>query len=524
MAVVQISKIQLRRGQKNSQSGIPQLSSAEMAWAIDTQELFIGNGSVAEGAPYVGNTKILTEHDNLLELISGYRFGNDDFNIINSVTRSLQSKIDEIEVSVMDYGASDDGSTDTSGAFTRAFSELYVSSETKFRKVLKVPNGRYLLLNDIEVPSNAVIRGETKEGVELILGNFNIRFITDEGDTQSSFSSGNVPRNIEISNLTISRINGQIDMTGVRESRIENVIFKGEYELSDGAIGNYSTEPAAVFWQNFSLGTATTDNLFKNCRFEFNSLSMKCLQNLAFETEITFEQCEFFVNSTGLYVQGSVNQKNNWLIDQCSFEEIYSQTIEFTQGTDTFIKDSSFFNCSNGSNSASTPLFNMVKFGQPKGNIVKDCSSNRQQFGGVVTAATTLFPSEVLNSNFSSFTDKNFAAISKSDSFVPVAVISALNRFINIEYLLRLGQHSRIGILSISINDDRSIANFTDDYTYSDLSPSSSGGTIMTNFEFDVQLRDNDIDSVVETLVLLYRNPLLGGATGDMSFDISYGV
>ena len=68
MAVVQISKIQIRRGKKNSDSGVPQLSSAELAWAVDTQELFIGNGSVAEGAPQVGNTKILTNNDNILEL------------------------------------------------------------------------------------------------------------------------------------------------------------------------------------------------------------------------------------------------------------------------------------------------------------------------------------------------------------------------------------------------------------------------------------------------------------------------
>ena len=60
MAVVQISKIQVRRGKKTV-SGIPQLASGELGWAVDTQELYIGNGSVAEGAPAVGNTKILTE-------------------------------------------------------------------------------------------------------------------------------------------------------------------------------------------------------------------------------------------------------------------------------------------------------------------------------------------------------------------------------------------------------------------------------------------------------------------------------
>ena len=54
MAVVQISRIQQRRGKKNSATGFPQLASGEIGWAIDSQELYIGNGSVSEGAPYVG--------------------------------------------------------------------------------------------------------------------------------------------------------------------------------------------------------------------------------------------------------------------------------------------------------------------------------------------------------------------------------------------------------------------------------------------------------------------------------------
>ena len=75
MAVVQISRIQVRRGKANDGTGLPQLASGEMAWAIDTQQLFIGNGSVAEGSPAVGNTRLLTVNDlssysNLLGLLS----------------------------------------------------------------------------------------------------------------------------------------------------------------------------------------------------------------------------------------------------------------------------------------------------------------------------------------------------------------------------------------------------------------------------------------------------------------------
>ena len=64
MAIVSISRIQIRRGKKNVGSGLPQLAGGEFGWAIDTQELFLGNASVAEGAPSGGNTKNLTEHDN----------------------------------------------------------------------------------------------------------------------------------------------------------------------------------------------------------------------------------------------------------------------------------------------------------------------------------------------------------------------------------------------------------------------------------------------------------------------------
>lgn len=63
MAITSISRIQQRRGKSNSDTGLPQLASGEFGWAIDTQELYIGNGSVSEGAPAVGNTRILTQLD-----------------------------------------------------------------------------------------------------------------------------------------------------------------------------------------------------------------------------------------------------------------------------------------------------------------------------------------------------------------------------------------------------------------------------------------------------------------------------
>ncbi len=57
MAITQISRIQHRRGLATD---LPQLAAGELGWVIDEQRLFIGNGTVADGAPAVGNTEIVT--------------------------------------------------------------------------------------------------------------------------------------------------------------------------------------------------------------------------------------------------------------------------------------------------------------------------------------------------------------------------------------------------------------------------------------------------------------------------------
>ena len=114
MAVYQISRIQVRRGQKHQGTGIPQLASGEMAWAVDTQELYIGNGAVSEGAPGVGNTRLLTLNDlsaqgNLLEL-SQYSYAVTlDIPIATGpsasspVYRTLQTRLDD-QVSTSYFG------------------------------------------------------------------------------------------------------------------------------------------------------------------------------------------------------------------------------------------------------------------------------------------------------------------------------------------------------------------------------------------------------------------------------------
>lgn len=57
MPITQNSKIQVRSG---LQSNLPLLSKGELGWAVDSQRLYIGNGSIEDGSPFVGNTEIIT--------------------------------------------------------------------------------------------------------------------------------------------------------------------------------------------------------------------------------------------------------------------------------------------------------------------------------------------------------------------------------------------------------------------------------------------------------------------------------
>ena len=529
MAVVQISKIQIRRGQKNSSSGIPQLSSAEMAWAVDSQELFIGNGSVAEGAPYVGNTKVLTEHDNILELANSYTFASNDPAITLSQPRTLLGKIDEIEVSVADYGAVGDGSTDNVTAFQNALTDLFRNTDPNYKKVLKVPNGEYKFVADLAIPSNTIIKGETANGAVLNIDTSNIRFISATGTQLTGpFTSSDRPENIEISNITIRRSSGQVVITGMKNSRFVGVRFIGEYVLGQ-VVSSRATEPAAVFWSNDTVGIKVDNIEFDSCLFESNSISMRITQTVLTNTAIKIKNSRFFINDTSIYIIGVSGQGNDWNVQDCDFEEIATNAFASTNGYGTKIQRCNFKNCGNGILGAANPSSSIVSFGEYRNNVVVDCASDRYQAAGVTVSELTDAVVEVYNSDYTKLINRNYSEIFLKNSFSPVMVFSALNNFITINYVLRLGDlqngfHVRLGKLSFVIGDDLSKLSFTDDYQFSDASLASEGGRILSNFSFDAQLADNDADSGIETIVLSYKNPLATGRTGNISFDIAYGV
>jgi len=167
MAIVQISRITHRKGLIEN---LPQLAGGEFGWAVDDRRLFIGNGTLAEGAPVVGNTEILTEYSDVLGLASSYTYKGDDggytvqtgANPTGNVVRSLQSKLDEGHgVSVKDFGAVGDGVADDGDAINRALYELFCrETNEEVRRSLFFPAGVYNVSCTIKIPPFAVIYGE----------------------------------------------------------------------------------------------------------------------------------------------------------------------------------------------------------------------------------------------------------------------------------------------------------------------------------------------------------------------------
>jgi hypothetical protein len=149
-----------------------------MAWAIDSQELYIGNGAVSEGAPAVGNTKIITANDltfnnNLLNLVQHLYRANDTTIqtglISNSpVLRPLQDVLDD-RVNAFDFGAAADGVIDDTDALQRAIDQLFLNPATKAsantpagytnRRVLELPAGKYNTSRPIFLPSYTTLIG-----------------------------------------------------------------------------------------------------------------------------------------------------------------------------------------------------------------------------------------------------------------------------------------------------------------------------------------------------------------------------
>ena len=385
MAVVQISRIQHRRGRKLEGTGLPQLASGEIGWAIDTQELFIGNGAVSEGAPAVGNTKILTVKDDLLLLAAQYAYNRGDIQTSSSVgtpiERTIEDRLNE-RVSLFSFLPESKRpdingvGSDVTEEFQRALDELYLKDTRKGnlegRTTLYIPAGEYIVSDSIKVPPFATIIGagigKTKiTGIDTgIFTTVNEDSIPGDYQGNATATAENQPRHIEISEMTLysEAQGGVILLQSTKDSSFENLEINGNWDNSFGVGTDYqaiklTAASSLVTCDRNHFQRIHTSNFVNGFYSDFDII------------ENTFVSCvmenghrgfAFGINTT-LGAVGEATGPSKNTITQSLFQNLLHEGISIPNGVYNISDNNRFESVGNNGGNAASAAYAIIDFG-----------------------------------------------------------------------------------------------------------------------------------------------------------------
>ena len=247
MAIVQISQITNRKG---LQENLPQLAGAEFGWSTDTRQLYIGNGTLEDGAPVIGNTEILTEFSDILNFTNAYTYKGDAAGYTvqtgvtsgTPVTLSLQSWLDQF-ASVLDFGATGDGVTDDTDAINRALYQIFCREvNPQIRRSLFFPAGVYRVTGSINIPPYATLYGEGIDNSVIVMDADVLDYVARTADSLQntgvdiSNAGATPPEYITINNMGFTHLNNTSSVFLVQDAtncRFQNVGFRGTSTQAD---------------------------------------------------------------------------------------------------------------------------------------------------------------------------------------------------------------------------------------------------------------------------------------------------
>ena len=398
MAVIQISRIQVRRGQKNQGSGIPQLAGGEFGWATDSQELFIGNGSVAEGAPQVGNTKILTEHDNLFELADTYSYQTGGIvltgpNANSPTKRTLQARLDDV-VSIRSFGANGDG-TDQTAQLQRAIDQLFLNEATKgseeSRVILNIEPGVYVLGDSLKVPPHATIIGAGAEKTFFkqvtdapIFETVNSDSTPGNYASDSSSTSLTQAQYIRIEGMTLDSVatSSVVYLKSCRDSTFKDLRIKGYWESGDPI----DSSVAGIRLDSLSTLVTCSSNKFEN--IEFVGLDAGVSSDFDITNNI-WEKCSFDTLGYGVVFgatatvgsQGQLTGPNKNSIHSSTFAEIDRQAFWVEAGKKNVSSHNKFYNVGNVGGTEANAQYSIIKFTTGQNESVDDFFERTELLG-----------------------------------------------------------------------------------------------------------------------------------------------
>jgi len=298
MAITQISRIQHRRGVSTD---LPQLASAELGWSIDNRKLYIGNGTLEEGAPSIGNTEVLTEYSlvDLLSVAENYKFiGNavgysvqTGPSALEPVYRTIQQKLDDF-VNVRDFGAIGDGTTDDTAAINRALSELYTRDDEAYvssmaRRTLYIPAGNYHLSGNVMlIPSYTTIVGDGMEHTIITQTDGDqecvAKLVDSLGQTGENIGQNGAatPKYINIQGLTFKQASDNYVNSRVFKVEKADTVFFKNVRFTGSVPTTSITGNSSACLGLYSNTTVTTTNIFFNgCEFDNQTYAVVAADN-----------------------------------------------------------------------------------------------------------------------------------------------------------------------------------------------------------------------------------------------------
>jgi hypothetical protein len=526
MAVVQISRIQVRRGQKNTGSGLPQLASGELAWAVDTQELFIGNGSVAEGSPYVGNSKILTTNDNILELFEQYQYKRTDTTVQTGddsnypILRSVQDRLDE-RVSAAEFGAlGGDGTADDTLAIQRAVYQLYLNPASvglyQGRYVLEFGPGIFTFDETIYVPSYTSIVGA---GQGRTVFNYTgtgsaFEFINDTSTIGSpsvigSSTFNNQPKHILFKGFTL--LLTQANTTGLKLNAVRNSVFEdigitGIWELTDPVEAN----SAGVYLNAFSAAVTCRDNLFARVSVKSTSYGVYSKQDIigndchSCEFDTLYTGVSFGVGANLTSVGEQFGPRNNNISD-CTFEDILRQGIKVANGTGNISTSNRFVNVGNDGGGNSQAVYGNIEFDSLSNVSVHDIFDRPSELGGMT--ATDAYIGEVLGKTMFVNLLTRQETLVQTATFIPLCRLPIGNAIgYEITYVYQSTTHTqmRSGKINLAVDGVNGTVQLSDDFDYT----GTAGAEL--NLQIEAVVEDANSDSINDTIQLNYKNSTIG--------------
>lgn len=390
MAIVQVSRITNRKGLNEN---LPQLAGAELGWCIDTRQLFIGNGTLQEGAPVIGNTEILTEFSDIVGS-SQYIYADPAAGYVvqtgatpsDPIVRTVQEKLDDF-ASVRDFGAMGDGVTDDTQAINRALYQLYCrESNTAVRRTLYFPAGTYVITESVVIPTFAKLVGEGADCTIIQLAesldvSSLTAYVARFGDSlqQVGANMGNngatLPKNIEISSMTFQTLTVTdvfLLQSGV-QCYFDSVNFLGPFVSSDITDPGFLPFGADnIAGARFSSSPETVTQItFDKCRFSGTAFGISTNEEIH---GITVSNSAFDTLWQGIVLgNGAVvgTGPTGFRAKSNIFDNIYAEGIVYDFVNLNVSAYNVFYNVGN-SIGAGSPTYPVIRFGNDNNVSVSD--------------------------------------------------------------------------------------------------------------------------------------------------------